>query len=135
MKLNGPDKYHLTITDQSASVRSPDGTTHFVAPATVSGKSKIYVVTKASILLYVGVKNQPMSARLRGGLIADGTHGYHGYKWRRENHDIHLNIWYLEGDDIKSTDLETIEAEVVFLSEGIRPLAPSTNRDSLSPVR
>ena len=115
MKLNGPDKYHLTITNRSASVRAPDGTPHFVAPATVNGKPKLYVVSKAGILLYVGVTNQSMSVRLRGGLTADGTHGYHGYTWGRANHDIRLDIWYLEGDDIKPPDLETIEAEVVFL--------------------
>jgi hypothetical protein len=31
------------------------------------------------------------------------------------DHNLNLDIWYLEGDDIKGTDLETIEAEVVFL--------------------
>ena len=115
MKLSGPDKYQLTITDRSASVRASDGTLHFVAPATARGKPKLYVVSKAGFLLYVGVTNQPMSARLRGGLMADGTHGYHGYSWGRENDTMCLDIWYLDGEDTKPIDLETIEAEVVFL--------------------
>lgn len=115
MKLNGPDKYHLTITDRAARVRAPDGTPHFVAPATVRGKPKLYVASKAGVLLYVGVTSQPMAVRLRGGLTADGTHGYHGYAWGREDHAIRLDIWYLEGDDTNRTDLEAIEAEVVFL--------------------
>lgn len=115
MKLNGPHKYQLIITDRSASVRAPDGTPHFVTPATERNKPKLYVASKDGELLYVGVTNQPMSVRLRGGLTADGAHGYYGYAWGKKNQSIRLDIWYLDGEDIKPTDLETIEAEVVFL--------------------
>ena len=115
MNLNGPDKYHLTITDRSASVTAPDGTPHFVTPATARNKLKLYVASKDGNLLYVGVTSQPMSVRLRGGLTADGTHGYYGYSWGKKNQSISLDIWYFDGADVKPTDLETIEAEVVFL--------------------
>ena len=33
----------------------------------------------------------------------------------KKNHTICLHIWYLDGEDTKPADLETIEAEVVFL--------------------
>lgn len=56
-----------------------------------------------------------MSVRLRGGLKADGAHGYHGYSWGKKNQEICLDVWYLDGEDIRPADLETIEAEVVFL--------------------
>jgi hypothetical protein len=114
MKLTGPDQYHLTITDGSAIVTARDGTPHFVAPATTRGLFKLYVASKDTVLLYVGVTSQSMSVRLRGGLTADGNHGYHGYSWGKKNHTIRLDIWYLNGDDITSIDLEAIEAEVVF---------------------
>jgi hypothetical protein len=115
MKLIGPDRYKLTITDRSASVRAIDGTPHFVKPATAKKKLKLYVVSKDGELLYVGFTTQPMSARLRGGLRADGLHGYHGYSWGRKNSNVLLQIWYLAGDATTLADLETIEAEVVFL--------------------
>lgn len=56
-----------------------------------------------------------MSVRLRGGLTADGTHGYHGYSWGKKSHWMRLDIWYFDEDDIQPTDLETLEAEVVFV--------------------
>ena len=114
MKLTGPDRYQLTITDGSVSVTAPNGTPHFVAPATNRGDQKLYVVSKGGALLYVGVTRQPMSVRLRGGLTADGNHGYHGYSWGKKNHTICLDIWYVNGDDVTPIDLEAIEAEVVF---------------------
>ena len=57
MKLNGPDRYHVTITDRSATVKAPDGTPHFVAPATVKSLPKLYVASKEGALLYAGVTN------------------------------------------------------------------------------
>lgn len=115
MKLKGPDRYHVTITNRSAIVRAPDGTPHFVAPATTRGVPKLYVASKEGMLLYAGATNQSISVRLRSGLTANGTHGYHGYSWGKKNHTICLDIWYLDGEDTKPADLETIEAEVVFL--------------------
>ena len=105
----------MTITDRSATVRAPDGTPHFVAPATAKGVPKLYVASKEGVLLYVGATNQSMSVRLRGGLTANGAHGYHGYSWGKKNHAIHLDIWYLDRQDTEPADLETIEAEVVYL--------------------
>ena len=115
MRLNGPDRYHVTITDRSATVRAPNGTSHFVAPATTKSLPKLYVASKEGALLYVGATNQSMSVRLRGGLTANGAHGYHGYSWGKKNHAICLDIWYLDGEHTKPVDLEAIEAEVVFL--------------------
>jgi hypothetical protein len=114
MKLNGPDKYTLTILNRSVKVMSIDGTSHFVAPSTSNKKPKLYVVSKAGNLLYIGITRQSMSNRFRGGMTADGAHGYHGYLWGKENHTIHMDIWYL-GNEASAVDLETIEAEVVYL--------------------
>jgi len=115
MKLIGPDEYHLTITGRSATVTAKDGTPHFVFPATAKKKPKLYVASKDGTLLYVGKTTQPMSVRLRGGFTADGAHGYHGYSWAKVNHSICLHIWYLDATTTEQNDLETIEAETVFL--------------------
>lgn len=126
MKLIGPDKYTLVIKDRQALVQSSDGKSHFVTPATKNKKPKLYIVSKEGQLLYIGVTSQSMSARLRGGLTADGEHGYHGYSWGREDHSIQLDIWYLIESANPIRDAETIEAETVFLSRlksGQWPLA------------
>ena len=115
MRLNGPNRYHVTITKRSATVKAPNGTPHFVDPATAKRLPKLYVASKEGVLLYAGVTSQSMSVRLRGGLTADGAHGYYGYSWGKKNQEICLDVWYLDGEGIKPTDLETIEAEVVFL--------------------
>lgn len=59
MKLKGPDEYHVTIRNRSASIKGLDGTPHFVTPATAKNKPKLYVASKGSILLYIGVTTQP----------------------------------------------------------------------------
>ena len=48
---------------------------------------------------------------------ATGEHGYHGYAWRRSDGELRLDVWYLDGatEDKISLELETIEAEVVYL--------------------
>ena len=113
MKLTGPDRYTLTLRDRSATVRSPQGKPNFVCPATLKRHPKLYVVSRKGALLYVGATTQPMSTRLRGGLTADGAHGYHGYSWGRKDGSVTMDIWYL--DSSTPEDLEAIEAEVVYL--------------------
>ena len=115
MKLIGPDKYILEIAERCAAVTGPAGKPHFVSPATSKKKPKLYVVSSAGALIYIGVTSQSMSTRLRMGLTADGSHGYYGYTWGRKNHTVHVDIWYLTESDDPTHDLETIEAETVFL--------------------
>ena len=62
---------------------------------------------------------------MRDGFQADGRHGYHGYAWRYNRTNAMVDVWLLERNDqdmIKMetpdrdiTDIETVEAEVVFL--------------------
>ena len=116
MNLIGPDIYKLRVSRNRCSVTSPDGQPNFVAPAT-SRKPKLYVVSRNLSLAYVGVTKQPLSNRLRGGMQANGKHGYHGYAWRGSDSELRLDVWYLDGAtaDRISLELETIEAEVVHL--------------------
>jgi hypothetical protein len=117
MTLTGPDTYELKISGGKHSVVAPYGQPHFVAPATLN-VPKLYVVSRGSSLSYVGVTLQPMTSRLRGGMLADGLHGYHGYAWKKVDSLLRLDIWYLQGVEKEraSNELETIEAEVVYLS-------------------
>lgn len=116
VNLLGPDIYKLKILANEYSVVSPKGKPHFVRPAT--GKlPKLYVVSCDSALLYVGVSRQSLSTRFRGGMQASGEDGYYGYAWSKTDRDLRLDIWYLDGapEDSISVELETIEAEVVYL--------------------
>ena len=94
-----------------------DGTVRltFVPPASIGKRPKLYVISKGARLLYVGFTTQPMADRLRQGLTANGGHGYSGYPWRRRKQTLSLTIWYLDGANATPTNLEAIEAEVVFL--------------------
>lgn len=78
---------------------------------------KLYTLSAAGKLLYVGVASQPMSSRLSFGFRAKGKGGYHGYKWKKLRHRLNLSIWTaeLEGNITTLRDLETVEAEVAFL--------------------
>jgi len=116
MTLTGPDTYVLTISSGKHSVVAPNGQPHFVSPATLN-VPKLYVVSRDLSLFYVGVTRQSMTTRLRGGMLANGLHGYHGYAWKRVDNLLRLDIWYLEEvEKEKAADeLETIEAEVVYL--------------------
>jgi hypothetical protein len=116
MKVEGPDHYHMVFDTRSYKVRSPSGMPHFVGRAAAKGP-KLYVVSSRGQPVYVGVTRQAMSSRLHYGWKAQGRGGYHGYAWRRELLQADLDIWYdLDPAEANpALDLETIEAEVVFL--------------------
>jgi hypothetical protein len=71
----------------------------------------------ATIRCYVGVAQQPMSARLSNGFKANGKGGYHGYKWKFLDTTLKLSIWTakLHGAYAPLREFETIEAEVAYL--------------------
>ena len=116
MKLLGPDRFDLTFDARDFQIASTSRETRF------SGRSagrtpKLYVMSAKGRPFYVGVTTQPMRTRLRLGFTADGSSGYHGYKWRHVLRRAALEIWYHPGpeSDTAIRDLETIEAETVFL--------------------
>jgi hypothetical protein len=115
MKISGPDRYVLTLTPTSFTVECSQGTPRFSGLAT-SGKPKLYVISVDGSPIYVGITKQPMRNRLRYGWSADGRHGYHGYAWRHHHERAVVDVWYHEDAPDESTlDIETVEAEVVFL--------------------
>jgi hypothetical protein len=89
--------------------------TTFTSPAT-NRCPKIYVFASAGDLLYVGQTVQGMSARMRLGFQADGTGGYHGYRWRNVLSRVECHVWCLVDlpEDEELHALECIESEVVF---------------------
>ncbi len=116
MKLLGPDRFDLTFDARDFKVASTSGETQFTGRS--AGRTpKLYVMSAQGRPFYVGVTTQPMRARLRLGFKADGSTGYHGYKWRHSLRRATLDIWYhpRPGSDAAFRDLETIEAEAVFL--------------------
>lgn len=54
----------------------------FRAPVTSSKLPKLYILRSAGKIAYVGYTNQSISARLSGGLKADGQGYYYGYQWK-----------------------------------------------------
>lgn len=124
MRFSGPDRYTLTITPTSFVVECANGTPRFSGIAT-SRKPKLYVVSVDGEPIYVGITKQPLRNRLRFGWTSDGRHGYHGYAWRHHHERATMDVWCHEDAPEQNTlDIETIEAEVVFLirSAGQWPL-------------
>ena len=119
MKLDGPDRYYLAVPKGRFSIKAALGDHRFSHRA--SGRSpKLYVVHDHDHPIYVGVTKQPMADRLRLGWSADGEHGYHGYAWRHAFKSVGLDIWYqtLAASRGQMVDLETVEAEAVYLLRG-----------------
>jgi hypothetical protein len=116
MNIEGPETYKLSCNPEYFTITCSKGTASFSGIAKIK-KQKLYVVSKHHEILYVGATRQQMQPRLTTGWKAKGKGGYHGYPWRRDAREVELSIWLLDDDDrIQSKlDIETIEAEVVFL--------------------
>lgn len=110
-KIEGPQTYKLRVKDKECSVIGPSSETHFIKPATKK-IPKLYVISKGSKILYVGITVQSISTRLRLGMKATGRGGYYGYMWREKDNTLKLDIWWSE--EIASQDMESIEAEVAY---------------------
>jgi hypothetical protein len=111
MKITGPDRYRLSINPTSymhAEKFSKRACSHL---------PKLYVLSVKGSPIYVGKTVRRMSARLRDGFKADGRNGYHGYACRHKFSEVQLDIWYHEDAPAENAelDIETIEAEVVYL--------------------
>lgn len=125
MRITGPDRYTLRFDSKSFSVQCEKGTPKFSGIAT-SKKPKLYIVSVEGQPIYVGVTKQPVRNRLRLGWSANGKSGYYGYEWRHHLTAANLDVWCHEDapDENPALDIETVEAEVVFLirSKGQWPL-------------
>lgn len=117
MRIVGPDHYKLSFDTKKFTVTCLKGTTKFSGLAT-SKLPKLYIVSINGQAQYVGITRQSMRNRLRSGFTATGKHGYHGYAWRSGCTEATLDIWFHEDAPTESTDrdIETVEAEVVFLA-------------------
>lgn len=118
MNISESERYKLiNISDTFFEVVCAKGTSNFSGIAT-SKKPKLYIVSVNEIPIYVGITKQSMRNRLRLGWNANGENGYHGYAWRRGLfNEVNLDIWCHEDapEGNSTLDIETIEAEVVFL--------------------
>lgn len=77
---------------------------------------KLYIVSISGKPVYVGYTKRDVRCRLRDGWNATGQHGYHGYSWRHGNDSAVLSVWcHMDAVGRNEIDIETVEAEVVFL--------------------
>ncbi len=116
MKLSGPFNYKITFDPQKIkSVLAHNGDSKFSGEAS-KRVPKIYIISKDKVPLYVGETRQIVRNRLRTGFNAIGEHGYYGYDWRRNIQDADVDVWVqVEGDTETKREIETVEAEVVYL--------------------
>lgn len=110
-------QYKLGLTLSNAEiVKIVDTKTNVVVdklqfPLT-SKNYKIYVLMQDTKILYIGTTKDSIRNRIRSGLKANGSHGYHGYKWRHLK-SVTLSVWDFE--NLNQEQIENIEAELAFI--------------------
>ena len=115
MQLSGPFAYRIRFDKNGIiGVEGPDRSTNFSGPASQK-VPKLYVISHDQQPLYVGVTKQRVRDRLRLGFQANSGHGYHGYAWRHHLSYAAVDVWLQEGSNRDLVQIETVEAEVVFL--------------------
>ncbi len=115
IEIKGPDQYQLRYDGERFAISSETGSSRFSGLA-ASKFPKLYVVSFDNEPIYVGITKQSLRNRLRLGWKADGANGYHGYAWRHIGNNATLNVWtHVNAIDRQSLDMETIEAEIVYL--------------------
>jgi hypothetical protein len=116
MRISGPERYKLTFDAAGFRVACERGTPRFSSIAT-SKKPKLYIASVDDKPFYVGVTKQSLRNRLRFGWSARGESGYYGYAWRHVLTEAFIDVWCHENasDSKPLFDIETLEAEVVFL--------------------
>ncbi|MDO8614543.1 MAG: hypothetical protein Q7T33_02250 [Dehalococcoidia bacterium] len=116
MRITGPERYKLTFDATTFVVTCAKGTPRFSGIAT-SKKPKLYIASVDEKPIYVGVTKQSIRNRLRFGWNAEGQGGYYGYAWRHGLTEALLDVWCHDDapPDNPVLDIETVEAEVVFL--------------------
>jgi hypothetical protein len=117
MHISGPERYKLNFDSTNFQVTCERGTPRFSGIAT-SKKPKLYIVSADDKPpFYVGVTKQSLRNRLRLGWKAKGESGYYGYAWRHCKADAFLDVWCQDDAPAhrQMLDIETLEAEVVFL--------------------
>ena len=109
-------RYKLSFDAKRFTVLCPRGTDKFSGLAT-SGLPKLYIVSVDGKPIYVGITKQSVRNRLRLGWSANGESGYYGYAWRHGFSEADLDIWCHKDPQPENVclDIETIEAEVVYL--------------------
>jgi hypothetical protein len=105
----GPERYELTCTPVAFKVEQK------FSGLAVRKIPKLYVVVASGQAVYIGVTRQSMSNRFRYGFNAKGKHGYHGYAWRHKHKEASIYVWAAQKNAGSLLDVETVEAEVVFL--------------------
>jgi hypothetical protein len=111
LKITGPERYRLSITSTSYKLVEK------FSKRACSHLPKLYVLSANGSPIYIGQTVRRMSERLGYGFKADGRNGYHGYAWRHKFSAVELHIWYHEDAPLenRALDMETVEAEVVYL--------------------
>jgi hypothetical protein len=111
MKMVGPERLALEFDSDRFDILTP------LSAMAASRCPKLYIASANEKPLYVGVTIQNIRKRLYQGWNARGANGYHGYAWRHGLQAASLDVWFHENPLAQAghIDIETVEAEVVFL--------------------
>lgn len=127
MEYSGPYQYTLFLSGPKETrfieKKEQNGVvTNFKYPVTKKLAPKIYILKQQGQIVYVGYASQSIGTRLWQGMSANGSKGYHGYKWR-EVEQLGLLVFVFDKtingskhqDDVPYIAFaEAVEAELVF---------------------
>ena len=116
LHIEGPEN-HRVITEKKLG---KELIRIFSKPLTTGKLPKLYLILSKGVVHYIGYSHQSISSRLGYGFRADGSKGYHGYKWVNEE-EATLLVWCF-GDAIADKEelkaakkfFEGVEAELAF---------------------
>ena len=117
LSLDQPHDFDLELAEGAFRLSRAAKPCQFAPPMTLRGVAKLYTISSDNSLIYVGIAQQPMSARLRYGFMANGKGGYYGYKWKFLESTLKLAVWTAQSNGVYASlrQLETVEAEVAYL--------------------
>lgn len=113
MKLVGPEAYKLVKAEVGFKIKNLDGTDR-LSPIATSTMPKVYIVSLGAWPVYVGATKQRLRTRI-GMKPVEGS-GYYGHTFQDDGRGLMLHVWaHADAKERNHLDMETVEAEVVFL--------------------
>lgn len=96
---------------------------NFTDPLTDSALPKLYVISVANEIVYIGFTFQSIAKRLNSGLNAKENNRAIGYKWKHIQEELELNVFVFQNLFGKGTEenkfvcqhFEALKAELVYL--------------------
>ncbi|MBO3098289.1 hypothetical protein [Gelidibacter pelagius] len=124
----GPYKYKILLAGDANNRKIGkkfynEKEVNFTDPLTDSALPKLYVISVANEIVYIGFTFQSIATRLNSGLKAKENNRAIGYKWKHIQEELELTVFVFQNLFGKGAEenkfvcqhLEAVESELVYL--------------------